>query len=224
MRTGIISKVGLSFIVGILMLSGLIFAQGIEDIIGIAKDVGVFQFYLPFIIAFAILYGLLQKVQIFGDPTKGPAKSLNIIISLAIAAFVMVYTPVGITLSQFFTNLFGNAIVVILTFVVIAMFISILKEGKIFDFKMLTKGSNYAIGILLFVLIVVGVFVASGGTAIFPGLKISPNEILSPITRALNVSSTTLALIILIIGTGLIVWMVGKGEKAPSGAGGDKQG
>lgn len=201
------SKIGLGFVVSFLMLSGLVVAQGLQDIINVAKDIGIFQFYLPFIIAFAILYGLLQKVNVLGS------KGLNILVSLAIAGFVMIYTPVGITLSQFFINLFGNAIVVILTIVVIAILASVLATGGIFDFKKVTDMKYWwAIGLPLFILLAVGVFVASGGTSIFPGLKISPKELFSPVTGLFGISSTTLALIILIAGTGLIVWFFGKKE------------
>lgn len=211
MKTGIISKVGLSFVASILILSGLVVAQGLQDVISTLKEIGVFQFYLPFIISFAILFGLLQKIQLLPD------KRLNIIIALAISAFVMVYTPVGITLSQFFTNLFGNAIVIILTFIVIAIFINVLSTGKIFDFQMFTKGNNYLIGVALFILLVIGVFVASGGTAIFPGLKISPKQWLS---GAFGISSTTLAIIILVVGTGLIVWIFSKKDEDKAAGGG----
>ena len=210
MRTDI-SKFGLSFIVSVLMFSSLVFAQGLQDVINVAKDIGVFQFYLPFIISFAVIYGILAKVNLFGDK----ARAINAIVALAISAFVMVYTPAGITLSQFFTNLFGNAIVVILTFVVIAIFISVLSSGKILDMDKLIK--NYWIGLIFLVLVALGVFVASGGTSIFPGLKISARELF--VGGLFGLSSTTLALIILIVGTGLIVWFFFKEGGAAAGGG-----
>jgi len=205
MKNEMISKVGFSFVASILMFSGLVVAQGIQDVIGALKEVGVFQFYLPFLISFAVLYALLLKVKVFGEN-----KALVTIIALASSAFIMVYTPVGITFSQFLTNFFGNAVVVILTIVVLIMFANILKTGEIFDVTGLFKGNWLWVGLLLLLLIVVGVFVASGGTSIFPGLKINPSQLFGPIG---GVSSTTWAIIILIVGTGLIVWLFAREPK-----------
>lgn len=199
-----ISKVGLGFVFSILMFSGVAFAQGFQDLIGTLKDVGVFQFYLPFLISFAVLYALLLKVKVFGDN-----KALVTIIALAASAFIMVYTPVGITFSQFLTNFFGNAVVIILTIVVLIMFANILKTGEIFDVSGLLTGNWKWVGLLLLLLVVFGVFVASGGTSIFPGLKINANQLFGPIG---GINSTTWAIIILIVGTGLIVWLFAKGE------------
>jgi len=202
-----ISKVGLGFVFSILMLSGLVFAQGFQNVISTLKDVGVFQFYLPFLLVFAIIFGLLQKVEIFGP--KG--KPLNIIIGLAIAGFVMVYVPIGITFSQFLTNFAGNTVVVILTLIVAVVLISIATTG--FGVKLADLGEPFKkgwglIGLLLILLLIVfGVFIASGGTSIFPGIKISTK----PAFQAIGgLSTTTWAIIILIVGTGLIVWIISK--------------
>jgi len=208
MRTEIISKVGLSFVFSILMFSVSAFAQGVPDVIKTLKEVGVFQFYLPFLLAFAILYGLLLKSKIFGEQNK----ALVTIIALAASAFIMVYTPIGITFSTFLTNFFGNAVVVILTIVVLIIFVNMLKEGG-FDIAGIVKGGWLWGALLLLALIVFGIFIASGGTSIFPGLKIFPKETFSAIG---GISSTTLAIIILIVGTGIIVFLFAKGEKPPA--------
>ena len=203
-----ISKVGLSFVVNILMFSNIAFAQGLQDLISTFKEVGVFQFYLPFILVFAILYALLVKTKLFGDPEKG--KGIPVLIALAASAFIMVYTPVGITFSQFLTNFFGNVVVVILTIVVLVLFASLLKEGKILDVESLFKGAWLWVGLLLLLLLVFGVFLASGGTSIFPGLKIGAQPVFKSIG---GLSSTTVAIIVLIIGTALIVFFFAKPEK-----------
>src|SRR3989344_1405266 len=204
MKADILSKVGLGFVFSILMFSGLAFAQGFQDVIGTLKDIGVFQFYLPFLIVFAIIYGLLQKVEIFGP--KG--KPINIIVSLVIAGFVLVYVPIGITFSQFLTNFAGNTIVVIITLIAVVLFVSLISSGfgfKMDDFgKTFTKGPGLVALLLLIALVVFGVFVASGGSSIFPGIKISAGPVFETIG---GLSTTTLAIIVLVVGTGIIVWL-----------------
>lgn len=199
-----ISKVGLGFVVSILMFSGVVVAQGFQDVISTLKDIGIFQFYLPFILVFAILYGLLNRSKMFG--TGG---AINIIIALAVSGFIMVYTPVGITFSQFLTNFVGNVMVVVLTLLAVLIFATIASTGGVFEVgAIFKKGWGMWSIIAILVLLVIGVFVASGGTSIFPGINIGKVKIFD---NLFGFSSSTLALIILIVGTGLIVFFLSKG-------------
>ncbi|MBU5537473.1 MAG: hypothetical protein QW818_01525 [Candidatus Aenigmatarchaeota archaeon] len=211
MRTGLISKVGLSFLVSLLTLSGIVFAQGMQDLISTLKEIGVFQFYLPFLLTFSILYALFLKAKVFGEN-----KGLVTIIALAASAFIMIYTPVGITFSQFLTNFVGNTVVVIFTIVMVLLFANLLTEGgidisKIFGEKNKPNIGTIAIAGLLLLLVVFGVFIASGGSTIFPGIKLGAKPLFEAIG---GVSTTTLAIIVLIFGTALIVWLFAKGQPA----------
>lgn len=207
MKVEMISKFGLSFVFSALMLSTVAFAQGFQDLISTFKEIGVFQFYLPFILVFTVLYALLLKTNIFGSK-ENVNKPLVTIISLAAAAFIMVYVPIGITFSQFLTNFFGNVVIVILTLVALVILASILTSGGFFNIpETFTKGAGPIVVLVLLLLVVFGVFVASGGTSIFPGIKISANPVFDAIG---GFSPTTLAIIILVVGTGLIVWLLGK--------------
>jgi len=210
MRLESISKLGLGFVASFLMFSSLAFAQGLEGVIGTLKEVGVFRFYLPFLLSFAILYALLLKTKIFGEQ-----KGLVTVIALAASAFIMVYSPVGIAFSTFLANFFGNAVVVILTIVVLIIFVNMLQSGG-FDIGNVIKGGWLWLVGLLILLLVVGVFVASGGTSIFPGLKIFPKE---TFTSLGGLSATTWAILILVVGTGLIIFMFARSDKAkPAGS------
>lgn len=198
MRKEVVPKIVLSFVFSILMLSSATLATGFSDVTESLKEIGVFEFYLPFLLVFTILFGLLQKIKLFGEQ----GKAINIIVSLAVAGFILVYTPVGITFSQFLTNFFGNVVVVILTLIVIVLFAAIVSTGFGFEFKELFKGKGVILGaLLLLALIVFGVFVASGGSSIFPGIKIGDKTF----DFFGGINTGTWALIILIVGTGIIV-------------------
>lgn len=206
MRTKVLSKIGLGFIFSILAFSSATFAQGIEGVISTLKEIGVFQFYLPFILVFAILFGLLVKTKLFGEQ-----RGIAVVIALAAAAFIMVYTPVGITFSQFLAQFVGGAVAVILTLVVLIVLVNMLstKEAGILPdmWNDIFKGSMLWLLLAFILLIVFGVFVSSGGTSIFPGLKINPTELFSSIG---GLSPVTLTIIILIVGTALIVFLFGR--------------
>lgn len=199
-------------VVSLLMFSTLVFAQtGFDDVIEQLKGIGVFQFYLPFILVFAILYGMLMRSKIFGE--KG---GIPIVIALAAAAYITVYTPVGISFSQFLANFVGNTMVVILTLLAVLMMAAMLKTGGI-DFAGMFAGNTLWVALIFLLLIVFGVFIASGGASIFPGLNLLPTETFRTIGGA---DTTTVALILLVFGTGLIILLVTRGNGGGAGAGG----
>lgn len=209
MKAELISKVGLSFVFSILMLSSVAFAQStIEGIINTFKTIGVFQFYLPFLLVFAVLHGLLSKTGIL----KG---GLSAIISLVAAAFIMIYTPVGITFAQFLANFFAGSVIVILTIVVVVIFVTMLVSSKIIpDPKDIFKtGGSIWLFMGIFAVIAAAIFFASGGLGVFPGGKGFGNTLG-------GISTTTWAIIILIVGTGLIALLASMGGKGGGGPGG----
>ena len=205
MKTEMISKLGLTFVFSILMLSSLAFAQTtIEGIINTFKAIGVFQFYLPFLLVFAVLHGLLSRTQIL----KG---GLSAIISLVAAAYIMIYTPVGITFAQFLANFFAGSVLVILTIIVVVIFVSMLVSASIIpDPKtVFVKAGSIWLFIGIFLVIAAAIFFASGGLGVFPGGKGFGGTLG-------GMSTTTWAIIILIVGTGLIAILASMGGgKAP---------
>ncbi|MFH8132327.1 MAG: hypothetical protein QW321_01840 [Candidatus Aenigmatarchaeota archaeon] len=161
------------------------------------KNIGVFEFYLPFVILFGLLFGLLEKSKII------PERRINIIIALASAFFIMAYTPAGITLTQFFSNFFTNVAVVMVTLLsfVIMLFLVIPVTGRT-EFPKASKYIAFLIG-----LIVIGIFITSGGLKILlpqlqeaqiPGLEIDPQD---------------LVIIILIILMIAVIYFVSREEK-----------
>ncbi len=178
---------------------------GIADFIVLLKDFGVFEFYLPFVILFAIMYGLLLKSRLFGEGSK--ARSINVIISLAAAFYVMAYTPVGFTLTEYFANFFTQVSVVLVTLVAFMMIIGLLVPltGKM---KMEDAFKVAGKWIILFgALIALGMFLSSGGQMIFPGFVEGFSF------GGLSISPELIFIIVLIALTVLAIWYMSKGEK-----------
>ena len=100
---------------------------GFADLVALAKEYGLFEFYLPFVILFSLMYGLLNKSKIFGDPKEvKKASTINLLISLAAAFYVMAYSPLGITLTEFFANFFTQTAVILVTLLAFMMIIGLL--------------------------------------------------------------------------------------------------
>src|SRR4030042_1721801 len=144
--------------------------SGIAELVSSAKGLGIFDFFLPFIMMFAIFYGLLYKTKIFGDPAKERAsRTISLVISLAAASYIMVFTPAGVTISGFLSAYFSKTLVVILgllgVLVVFYLLMNILRPGAEWNL------SKFGWGALLFAVVLgVGIFFSSGGGKIFPGI------------------------------------------------------
>ena len=149
------------------------------------SQLGVYNIFLPFLLTFAIFYGLLKKSEILGDDEKVMG-----VVSLVVAFFVTGYAayPLGLLLS----NIFGIAIVVISGILVIIMFMSMagydiggLKENK------LVPALAAIIGVIL--------FIVAGALAIFG-------------VEDIQAESNVIGAIVLLVVMVIAVYLVAKGE------------
>ncbi len=175
--------------------------NGFIGIIDFLKNIGVFEYYLPFVMLFALLYGLLERSKIFTE------KRINVIIALSAAFFVMAYTPVGpwgVSLTQYFANFFTQGVValVALLFVVMMIYLLVPITGR-------EKFPGAAKYIAFFAaLIGLGMFISSGGLTIFPGLGGVGAEL-----PQIGLSPQDIVVIILIIITIIVIYWLTKSEK-----------
>lgn len=197
-------------------------ASPLADLIAAGKEFGVFQFYLPFILAFAIIYGILSKANIFGTERRG--KTINIVVSGVLSLFLMAYTPAGVMFAEYIGTLFSGTVLVIVTIIGTMMILYVL--GQLVGIDIPVKGdASKKWWILLFLMIAilmsVGVFVSSGGLAFFPGLTLPGVTLPGVPTLALpslGLSFQDIAIILLFLGTiGIIYWMSREDKPAPAG-------
>jgi len=180
------------------------------DILEIWKAQGVFEFYLPFVLMFAIFYGLLSKSKIFGDEDKERrVRNINVIISIVAALFVMV-SPAGVSLTVFFGTFFTETMVVLVTMLcfMLIMFM-IIPHGSVGDF--LKEPMKYAKYLIPFALIaVLAIFFSSGAPEIF-GIKIGGSGGIG--LPNLDLSSQDIVTIVMILGFLLLVLFMTRGGK-----------
>lgn len=187
-----------------------------KQLIEAAGEAGFFGFFLPFLLTFAIIYGLLTKSKVLGEPRK-PVTILNAVIALVAAFYLIGYTPIGITVAEFFGRFFTQYTVIILTVIVSVLALIVLepfwpkeairdpKTGEIVGYQPIWPrlGKYTAIAILL---VTIGIFINSGGLALLglvqPGVPLIPGIILSP--------QDILIILFIIVTVGLILWVTGK--------------
>ncbi|NIO19276.1 MAG: hypothetical protein GTN76_00640 [Candidatus Aenigmarchaeota archaeon] len=117
-----------------------------------------FQFLFPFLLALAIIYGVLR----YALPKQIP-KSAAGVISLILAFFVMLYSSWNYLIVQFFANLGGGFLIVGsgILFIVILLGLVGIKPEDLWPGK--EKGKAKWIVVLLIVFIVAVIFFGAGG-------------------------------------------------------------
>ena len=175
----------------------------IEDVIQNLIDIGFYEIVLPWLFIFAIVFGLLSKLNLFdreGKNKKLTAK-LNTILAATVALFVVNFVPVK-SYTEMFTQLFGEAALVLagmlLVFIILGM-IMITRE----DLAGIVRKSILAIIVLI------------GAGALFlrgvgPSLSI-------PVISDISIDSQTLITALIIIGMIYIIYSMVKGGGEESG-------
>jgi hypothetical protein len=169
---------------------------------------GVFEIYLPFLLTFALFYGLLRKIGIFKTKNDDSTNNkISAVVAFVAAMYITIFSPAAIPISQFFATFFTQSsiaiVVLMVTIMFLAMFFSLPFLG---DQKYNFVEDIIHWLVIAALLIVVGMFVSSGGVQLFtnmlpPGVKISGED---------------LALVVLVVLTIIIIGsMLSEGPKKP---------
>lgn len=183
----------------------------ILEVIAAWKEFGVFEFYLPFILMFAIFYGLLSKSKIFGDEKERRVRSLNTVIALVAALSVMVWTPLGISLTEFFSNFFTQILVIFMTILAFLMITYMVVPADAIADLFKNKPERFILYIFPIALVTaLLVFLYSGGLGIF-GIEADGDVGLPGIAAE---DLITVVILVLVI---LAIWFIIKGEGGTKG-------
>jgi len=102
-------------------------AVGLTQVLNQMNELGIFSYVFPFMIVFAIVFGLLQKIRIFGDLEK--SKGINAIIAVGIGALSLLYDQVPTFFSVIFPK-FGIGLAVFLVLAIALGFFYMNDEDK----------------------------------------------------------------------------------------------
>jgi len=164
---------------------------------------GFFQFLFPFLLALAIVYGLLSWAL-----EKQIPKSARAVISLIIAFFVMLYSSWNVMIVSFFANLSGMWLVVATGILFIVILLAIVG----FNVSKLTEGKfSKWILVLLIIFIGIVIFFGAGGAWLvnIPGWTMG--------------SDFWTVLFFIVILAIVLYFLAGEGERGASAGGGEKK-
>lgn len=119
-------------------------------LLGNLNQLGFYKFVLPWLFTLAIVYGVLLKVKLFDEKQQ----SLNGLIALVVAFFVVNYTPAGFALDGFFTQVFGVGILILTGIFVVLLLMGLvgLKGEDIFKAENIKGGGLAIISLIAFII------------------------------------------------------------------------
>ncbi len=103
--------------------------MNLYDLIGNLKDVGFYDILLPWALFFAVTYGILTSFGPFSikkeDDKEPMDKSIPAIISMALAFFIIAYTPFGLSFGAYLAIMFGKSGTVLVGLLILLLFMGI---------------------------------------------------------------------------------------------------
>lgn len=110
------------------------------------QDLGVYEYILPFLLVFAIIFAILEKVGIFGaDKTQ-----INAVVAVVMGLLLIAEQSLVNILNMFLPNV-AMVIVVILMFLLIASMISTHGSGELDGFVKFIKWASGIIGVIVLI-------------------------------------------------------------------------
>jgi len=161
-------------------------ATDIGNVFRILQDTGFYEYILPFILVFAILFAILEKTKILGGDDQGtPKTNINVVLSFVIALIVIIQTEIVTVINTYLSKMALVIIVILIFMLVLGML-----GGDVSH-----AGGVPIIGIIIAILAVIW--------ALTPNLGVGmPNW--------LHLSDTAIAWLIVLGIFALIVWFVTK--------------
>lgn len=124
------------------MSQGSFYSGGIGDFLNELQSQGFFQYLLPFLLIFALVYGILSRIKLFAE-----SKEINGIIALVVGLMALQFDFVPYFFAELFPR-FGVALAIILVLLIsVGLFVDP-KKGWIMY-------SLLGVGILIFILVLV---------------------------------------------------------------------
>ena len=177
--------------------------MGMEILVGNLNTLGFYDFFLPFILFVAIIFGLLQKNKVFGEKDT---KAIDGIVAMSVSFFVINYTPIGLYFSMLFA--IGASIIGAILVGVILLGMLGIDMGKFFNSgeggKLDNKYAGPAIAGVLLVIIALFLYASGLYDKFIKGYVPSIGE---------DTIVTVVAILFVIV---VFVVITGAGKKAPT--------
>jgi hypothetical protein len=156
---------------------------------------GVYQYFLPFLLIFVILFAILEKTYIFGkNPDNSTKTSINLVVAIIISLFLIVQTDLIMFMFAYLSRMAMFIVMGIMFMLVVAMFFGTKGNQKF-------EGFGMAAGVIIAIVALLWSLSSSTYGAAFP--------------YWFYISESTISAILLIAVLVIVIGLVAKSSKPP---------
>jgi magnesium-transporting ATPase (P-type) len=168
-------------------------AIDVSTVFGQLESAGFFDWVLPFLLVFLIIFALLEKTKLLGTEGQNKSrKNLNVVLALIIGLIVVIQTEIVSILNLYLSKM---------AFFIILALIGLLAFG-VFTGSGSLSGIPMGIGVIIAILAIIWALSPSLGLDIFNFSRLS---------------DTAASWIIVLAFFALVVWFATRGEKKNEG-------
>ncbi len=131
---------------GLFSAVGGFYGGSIGSVLAYWEEAGFFAYALPFLLIFAVVYGILTKVQTFGEQ-----KGLNAVIAIVVGLLALQFDFVPIFFSEIFPRVGVGLSVILALFILVGLF---LPSGN----SSVANWILLAVGVVIFIVVVTNTF------------------------------------------------------------------
>ncbi len=128
---------------GILLQFAGFYGGTVGNLLAYWEQAGVFSYVLPFLLIFAVVFGILMKIKVFGDN-----KGLNAVIALVIGLLALQFDLVPVFFSEIFPRV-GVALSILLVLIILLGLFFDKKDNKVINYGLL------AVAVIIFITVLV---------------------------------------------------------------------
>ncbi len=115
---------------------------------------GIFEYFLPFMIYFLIIYGLLGKIDIFNGSKNEKANKINVLLAASMSLLILYYVPTSKTIGMFLSEIFTKWGVLAITLLLIPLTLAILGISLKDDDNVFGSNEKKAVMAIIIILII----------------------------------------------------------------------
>ncbi len=98
-------------------------ALDINSVFGQLQSIGVYDFLLPFLLVFTIIFAILEKTRLMGtDQNQKPKTNINTILALIIGLIVVVQTPIIQVMNNYLSKMALFIVIILIFLLVLGIF------------------------------------------------------------------------------------------------------
>lgn len=127
---------------GIFLAGHGFFGGGIGAFLNNLENLGFFDYALPFLIIFAIIFGILSKVKLFGDSSK----AINGVIAVSVGLMALQFGIVSVFFAELFPRFGVGLSIILVAMVLLGLFID--PDSKLINYLLLSIAAIIVIVIL----------------------------------------------------------------------------